>query len=62
MLRHLLSTLIIASSCALLMPASAAEAGKDSRCYEMRVYYSPAGKLDDLHAISITFSHGFSPY
>src|SRR5207249_11116160 len=23
---------------------------KDTRCYEMRVYYSPAGKLDDLHA------------
>lgn len=25
-------------------------AEKDTRCYEMRVYYAPAGKLDDLHA------------
>lgn len=25
-------------------------AEKDERLYEMRVYYSPAGKLDDLHA------------
>lgn len=22
----------------------------DTRCYEMRVYYSPAGRLDDLHS------------
>jgi hypothetical protein len=25
-------------------------ADKDSRCFEMRTYYSPPGRLDDLHA------------
>ena len=29
---------------------NAAEAAKSSTCYEMRVYYSPPGKLDELHA------------
>ena len=28
----------------------AAVTAKDARCYEMRVYYAPAGKLDELHA------------
>ncbi len=32
----------------MLSIASAAE--KDDRCYEMRVYYAPPGKLDELHA------------
>src|SRR5437763_901355 len=29
---------------------SAAAAERDSRIYELRIYYSPPGKLDDLHA------------
>ena len=38
---------------ALLSTLPAADEGKkamDTRCYEMRVYYSPPGKLEDLHA------------
>ncbi|HAM73591.1 MAG TPA: NIPSNAP family protein [Verrucomicrobiales bacterium] len=30
-------------------PAAAAAAG-ESKCYEMRIYYAPPGRLDDLHA------------
>lgn len=30
--------------------ASAPQRNTDTRCYEMRIYYSPAGRLDDLHA------------
>jgi hypothetical protein len=32
-----------------LMPAAAAEP-KDSKVYELRIYYAPEGKLDTLHA------------
>lgn len=34
------------------LSVGAAEAGKaaDTRTYEMRIYYAPPGKLDDLHA------------
>ena len=32
-----------------LMSATAAEP-KDSKVYELRIYYSPEGKLDTLHA------------
>jgi len=42
----LLST--IASLAFLLAPATAAE--KDTRVYEMRIYYAAPGKLDDLNA------------
>src|SRR2546428_4655185 len=35
-------------SVAMVAPAVAAE--KDTRCYELRVYYAAPGKLDDLHA------------
>ena len=38
---------------ALLSTLPAADEGKkamDTRCYEMRVYYSPPGKLEELHA------------
>src|SRR5438128_2218481 len=34
----------------LLATASLQAADKDTQLYEMRVYYSPAGKLDNLHA------------
>jgi len=30
--------------------ATTSKAITDTRCYEMRVYYAPPGKLDDLHA------------
>ncbi|MEO6183260.1 MAG: NIPSNAP family protein [Verrucomicrobiota bacterium] len=30
--------------------ATASKITTDTRCYEMRVYYAPPGKLDDLHA------------
>jgi len=41
------STLTIVSAIVL---ATSLAAGKDSRCYELRVYYVAPGKLDDLHA------------
>ncbi|MEK0450152.1 MAG: hypothetical protein RL088_2420 [Verrucomicrobiota bacterium] len=37
----------LALSIAAAMPAIAAE--KDTRCFEMRVYYAAPGKLDELH-------------
>ena len=33
-----------------LAGVAASASAKDTRCYEMRVYYAPAGKLDELHA------------
>ena len=44
-MKTLLSAILFA---AMLSIASAAD--KDTRCYEMRVYYAAPGKLDDLHA------------
>ncbi|MEN9573825.1 MAG: hypothetical protein RL514_1680 [Verrucomicrobiota bacterium] len=35
---------------ALLLAATVAPAAPDTRCFEMRVYYAPEGKLDALHA------------
>src|SRR2546425_917244 len=51
-------------SVAMVAPAVAAE--KDTRCYELRVYYAAPGKLDDLHArfrnhtMKIFENHGMS--
>ena len=44
-MKKLLLTLLSA-----LMLTAAIAADKDTRCYEMRVYYAAPGKLDDLHA------------
>lgn len=44
--RTFLATTMLASAAASF-PAFAAE---DTRCFEMRVYYAPPGKLDALHA------------
>ena len=30
--------------------ATTSKTSTDTRCYEMRTYYAPPGKLDDLHA------------
>lgn len=38
--------MLLGLALSLLVSAQAA----DTRCFEMRVYYSPEGKLDDLHA------------
>jgi len=35
---------------AIAMLTTTRAADKDTRCYEMRVYYAAAGKLDELHA------------
>lgn len=35
---------------ALLLAATVTHAAADPRCFEMRVYYAPEGKLDALHA------------
>ena len=35
---------------ALLLAATVTQAAPDTRCFEMRVYYAPEGKLDALHA------------
>ena len=42
-------SLFLLSITAMLLSANA-EPAKDTRCYELRVYTAPAGKLDDLHA------------
>src|SRR5437016_5992032 len=42
--------LLLMSLTAAFLHVSAADPAKDARCFEMRVYYSPAGKLDELHA------------
>ena len=44
-----MNKLILTILCAVLLSTSFA-AEKDSRCYELRVYYAAPGKLDDLHA------------
>jgi NIPSNAP protein len=49
MTRYILPTILISLASAFVR-CPAGELAKDTRCYEMRVYYSPAGKLDDLHA------------
>ncbi|MBC8002546.1 MAG: NIPSNAP family protein [Opitutaceae bacterium] len=41
----LLSCLILACSCVTTMSAA-----QDTRCFEMRIYYAPPGKLNDLNA------------
>lgn len=43
------TTLLLAATI-LLTALAAPAAEKDTRCFEMRVYYAPPGKLDDLHA------------
>ena len=48
MTSHPLALLICTVAASLLV--AGADAAPDSRCFEMRVYYAPAGKLDDLHA------------
>ncbi len=63
------SHLFIATLPLLLATAfsvTAAEASKDTRCFEMRVYYSPEGKLDDLnarfrnHTVKLFEKHGMT--
>src|SRR5258706_9130691 len=44
-MKSLLLTLIAAT-----MTATAFAADQDTRCFEIRTYYAPPGKLDDLHA------------
>jgi len=43
-----MKTLLTLLTAAMILPTLAAD--QDTRCYEMRVYYAPAGKLDELHA------------
>jgi hypothetical protein len=43
-------SLIVTLSMALFGCATSPLPGYDTGCYEMRVYYAPAGKLDELHA------------
>lgn len=45
---HILYVLTLAITLFATMLAVAAES--DTRCYEMRIYYAPPGKLDALHA------------
>lgn len=41
----------LAMTIAFSLPGTAgAKDAPDTRCFEMRTYYAPAGKLDDLHA------------
>jgi uncharacterized protein YbaA (DUF1428 family) len=47
-LSHLARTLLLAVTALLLYPAILSAA--DTRCFEMRIYTAPPGKLDALHA------------
>lgn len=44
------SAVILASIALLSSAMSVLAAEQDSRVYELRIYYAPEGKLDDLHA------------
>ncbi|NBV21457.1 MAG: NIPSNAP family protein [Proteobacteria bacterium] len=41
---------MLLSLLALLLAATVTASAEDTRCFEMRVYYAPEGKLDALHA------------
>lgn len=43
------AALALSAGNSIAIPTAVA-ADKDARCFEMRVYYAPAGRLDDLHA------------
>ena len=45
-----MKTLALLAATMLTAPFTATAADKDTRVFEMRTYFSPAGKLDDLHA------------
>ncbi len=55
-----LSTVALCASATLVLAAET----RDTHCYEMRVYYAPAGKLDDLnkrfreHTLRLFEKHG----
>jgi hypothetical protein len=48
--RFLTSLLGLAALALIALLAPVTGRAADTRCYEMRIYYSPAGRLDDLHA------------
>ncbi|MBI3877480.1 MAG: NIPSNAP family protein, partial [Verrucomicrobia bacterium] len=45
-----MQTALLLASILAFTAVAAPAAEKDTRCFEMRVYYAPPGKLDDLHA------------
>jgi hypothetical protein len=50
-LRLAFAVLSATASCAILSGcATTSKTAADIGCYEMRIYYAPAGRLDDLHA------------
>lgn len=46
------SPLLVAVSalCSMLLSPAPSQAAEDARCFEMRVYHAPAGKLEALHS------------
>ena len=60
----ILAALVLATACSSHFLGAGKRA--DMRCYEMRVYYAPPGKLDDLnarfrnHTLKIFEKHGMS--
>ena len=50
--RHLFFTALFTTAMTLLFSGCTTVSDKtaDTRCYEMRTYYAPPGKLDELHA------------
>ncbi len=59
-----LRTFLLTTMLAASLPSFAAE--PDTRCFEMRTYYAPAGKLDDLlarfrdHTVKLFEKHGIT--
>src|SRR5262245_873562 len=45
-----MKTLLLAMTVVATFALSSPAAPKDTRCYELRIYYAAPGKLDDLHA------------
>jgi hypothetical protein len=50
LISQLLASLLALATLGLAGCATSKPMHSDSRIYEMRIYYSPAGRLDDLHA------------
>ena len=50
--KRIFLALALLIGCSFLVTSckSPARPGFDTRCYEMRIYYAPPGKLDELHA------------
>lgn len=65
-LPRLLAALTSACLCLGILAAPSTASAADTRCYELRIYHTPPGKLDDLHqrfrnhTLALFEKHGMS--